>query len=215
MTIRGQDIISVLKQQIEQYSMATTMVDVGSVIEVGDGIARIHGLATARYNELLEKEKDRKKAPSKSREDKQDKGGKGIQTGLLKGLSILQKGVSPLTKKVEPLVKTSKKTPAPDVVPTALSYLNSLKVQEVERFENPKKKSCLDLVVRAPTALGLINYWVKVISKKKLNEGDLSLAYNEGLDRKMPVLVLTNADLTKTAQNYLNTTGSFLKVKKF
>ena len=54
MTIRGQDIVSVIKQQIEQFGAAVTMVDVGTVIEVGDGIARIHGLAAAKYNELLE-----------------------------------------------------------------------------------------------------------------------------------------------------------------
>ena len=54
MTPRGQDIVSVIKQQIEQFGMAATMVDVGTVIEVGDGIARIHGLAAAKYNELLQ-----------------------------------------------------------------------------------------------------------------------------------------------------------------
>ncbi len=54
MTTRGEDIVSVIKQQIEQFGMAATMVDVGTVIEVGDGIARIHGLAAAKYNELLQ-----------------------------------------------------------------------------------------------------------------------------------------------------------------
>jgi len=54
MTTRGQDIVSVIKQQIEQFGMAVTMVDVGTVIEVGDGIARIQGLAAAKYNELLQ-----------------------------------------------------------------------------------------------------------------------------------------------------------------
>ncbi len=54
MTIRGQDIVSVIKQQIEQFGMTVAMVDVGTVIEIGDGIARIHGLAAARYNELLQ-----------------------------------------------------------------------------------------------------------------------------------------------------------------
>jgi len=53
-TIRGQDIISVIKQQIEQFGAPVTMVDVGTVIEIGDGIARIHGLAAAKYNELLQ-----------------------------------------------------------------------------------------------------------------------------------------------------------------
>ncbi len=54
MTTKGQDIAAVLKQQIERFGMAVTMVDVGTVIEVGDGIARIHGLAAAKYNELLQ-----------------------------------------------------------------------------------------------------------------------------------------------------------------
>jgi F-type H+-transporting ATPase subunit alpha len=54
MSTRGQDITSVIRQQIEQFGTAVTMVDVGTVIEVGDGIARIHGLAGARYNELVE-----------------------------------------------------------------------------------------------------------------------------------------------------------------
>jgi len=51
---REQDIVSVLKQQIEQFGAAVSMVDVGTVIEIGDGIARIHGLSAARYNELLQ-----------------------------------------------------------------------------------------------------------------------------------------------------------------
>src|SRR4030067_236961 len=54
MTTRGQDIVSVIKQQIEQFGLAATMVDIGTVIEVGDGIARIHGLTAAKYNELLQ-----------------------------------------------------------------------------------------------------------------------------------------------------------------
>ena len=54
MTTRGEDIVSIIKQQIEQFGTAVTMVDVGTVIEVGDGIARIHGLASAKYNELLQ-----------------------------------------------------------------------------------------------------------------------------------------------------------------
>ncbi|HUT96925.1 MAG TPA: F0F1 ATP synthase subunit alpha [Dehalococcoidales bacterium] len=54
MAIRGQDIVSVIKKQIEQFGAPVKMVDVGNVIEIGDGIARIYGLAAARYNELLQ-----------------------------------------------------------------------------------------------------------------------------------------------------------------
>ena len=54
MTIRGQDIASVIKRQIEEFGGRASMVDVGTVIEVGDGIAQIHGLAGVKANELLE-----------------------------------------------------------------------------------------------------------------------------------------------------------------
>lgn len=54
MTTEGRDIVSIIKEQIKQFGAAVTMVDVGTVIEVGDGIARIHGLRGAKYNELLE-----------------------------------------------------------------------------------------------------------------------------------------------------------------
>jgi len=54
MTTRGEDIVSVIRKQIEQFGLATTMVDVGTVIDIGDSIARIHGLASAKYNELLQ-----------------------------------------------------------------------------------------------------------------------------------------------------------------
>ncbi|MCI0437835.1 MAG: F0F1 ATP synthase subunit alpha [Chloroflexi bacterium] len=54
MGVRGQDIASVIRRQIEEFGRELTMVDVGTVVEVGDGVARIHGLAGVAANELLE-----------------------------------------------------------------------------------------------------------------------------------------------------------------
>ncbi len=54
MATREKDIVSVIKQQIQEFGARVTMVDVGKVLEVGDGIARVYGLAEAKYNELLE-----------------------------------------------------------------------------------------------------------------------------------------------------------------
>ena len=54
MTTRGQDIASVLKRQIEEFGGETTLMEVGTVVGVGDGIARIHGLSKVGYGELLE-----------------------------------------------------------------------------------------------------------------------------------------------------------------
>ena len=54
MAVRGQDIASVIKRQIEEFGGQLTMVDVGVVVEVGDGIARIHGLSGVAFSELVE-----------------------------------------------------------------------------------------------------------------------------------------------------------------
>ncbi|MBE3552410.1 MAG: F0F1 ATP synthase subunit alpha [Kyrpidia tusciae] len=54
MSIRPEEISALIKQQIENYDAELEVYDVGTVIYVGDGIARIHGLANAMAGELLE-----------------------------------------------------------------------------------------------------------------------------------------------------------------
>jgi F-type H+-transporting ATPase subunit alpha len=54
MASRDRDIVSVIKEQIEHFGAAVAVANIGTVIEVGDGIARIHGLGNAAYNELLQ-----------------------------------------------------------------------------------------------------------------------------------------------------------------
>jgi len=54
MAVRPEEIASIIRQQIEQFGGVITAVDVGTVVEAGDGIARVHGLRGAMYNELLE-----------------------------------------------------------------------------------------------------------------------------------------------------------------
>ena len=54
MNLRPEEISSVIKEQIEKYSTKLEVSDVGTVIQVADGIARIHGLENAMQGELLE-----------------------------------------------------------------------------------------------------------------------------------------------------------------
>jgi len=54
MAINVAEITSVLKKEIENFEKQLEVTDVGTVIEVGDGIARIYGLRSARAGELLE-----------------------------------------------------------------------------------------------------------------------------------------------------------------
>ncbi len=54
MNLRPEEISSVIKEQIQQYSTKLETSDIGTVIQVADGIARIHGLNKAMQGELLE-----------------------------------------------------------------------------------------------------------------------------------------------------------------
>jgi F-type H+-transporting ATPase subunit alpha len=52
--IRADEITSILRQEIENYEKAIDVSEIGSVISVGDGIARIHGLEKVMAGELIE-----------------------------------------------------------------------------------------------------------------------------------------------------------------
>ena len=54
MNLRPEEISSVIKEQIKGYTSKLDVSDVGTVIQVGDGIARVHGLQKAMSGELLE-----------------------------------------------------------------------------------------------------------------------------------------------------------------
>src|SRR5436190_366149 len=54
MKLRPEEITSILKQRIEEYSVETDLAEVGTVLQVGDGIARVYGLENAVAMEMLE-----------------------------------------------------------------------------------------------------------------------------------------------------------------
>ena len=54
MNLRPEEISSVIKDQIKRYASDLEVSDVGTVIQVADGIARVHGLENAMQGELLE-----------------------------------------------------------------------------------------------------------------------------------------------------------------
>jgi F-type H+/Na+-transporting ATPase subunit alpha len=54
MAVRAEEIASILREQIQGFGTSVVVTDVGTVIEAGDGVARIHGLSGAMYSELLE-----------------------------------------------------------------------------------------------------------------------------------------------------------------
>lgn len=54
MNLRPEEISSIIKEQIKRYETKLDTIDIGTVIQVGDGIARIHGLESCMAGELLD-----------------------------------------------------------------------------------------------------------------------------------------------------------------
>jgi F-type H+/Na+-transporting ATPase subunit alpha len=53
-TIKPSEVSKILKQQLKGISTAVELEEVGTVLQIGDGIARIHGLTKVRSNEMIE-----------------------------------------------------------------------------------------------------------------------------------------------------------------
>ena len=54
MNLRPEEITSILRQRIEEFDVETNLAEVGTVLQIGDGIARVHGLENCLALELLE-----------------------------------------------------------------------------------------------------------------------------------------------------------------
>jgi hypothetical protein len=66
-----------------------------------------------------------------------------------------------------------------------------------------KKKTDFDLILEVPSPVGKLTYYCKARSKKKLTDADISAAYVQGQIKKLPVILLTDGELTKQAHAIL------------
>ena len=56
MKLRPEEITAILKERIKDFEVETDLAEVGTVLQVGDGIARVYGLESAASMEMLELE---------------------------------------------------------------------------------------------------------------------------------------------------------------
>src|SRR5574342_468545 len=66
-----------------------------------------------------------------------------------------------------------------------------------------KKKTDFDLIVELPSPVGTLSYYCKARSKKKITDADISAAYVQGQIKKLPVIFITDGELTKQAHTVL------------
>lgn len=77
-----------------------------------------------------------------------------------------------------------------------------------------RKNSDFDLIIKIPSEVGKIKYYCKVKNKKKTNDKDLSSLFVDGQMKKLPILYITNGELTKKAQEKLETDFTTISVFK-
>lgn len=91
----------------------------------------------------------------------------------------------------------------------ALAWLSDKKLEIVEKFDD---KSDNIAIISTYSNLGELSFIVIAKDKAKISEADISLAYQQGLARKMPVLLLVSGEITKKAKAYMEGLGKYIVV---
>jgi hypothetical protein len=125
-------------------------------------------------------------------------------------------------------VKLEKKRPLPAIVeekmvvfPQDDSFFERVKAFfdasgiSITDFSLVKKGSEFDFVINLPTNIGSICYYCKAKSKAKINDIDISTAFVKGTMKKLPIVYLTDGELTKGAKELLNKEFRNMFVRKF
>ncbi len=99
-----------------------------------------------------------------------------------------------------------------DFVELASTYLKGSHAEILETNITKKGKEA-DLIVNIPSSIGTVRFFAKVKSKKKINDADISLAYTDGAQRKLPVLFITDGKLASAAKELLDKLEGYMKVK--
>jgi len=121
----------------------------------------------------------------------------------------VQKKIQPIQEKTKPTgppIKQDKKkkpikTDHNEFLNTISNYFNRNKINTLSK--EIIRKTEIDFIVQVPSAVGTLEYYCKAKNKKKINDADLASAFAQGQLRKLPVLIITNGELTKRAKEML------------
>ena len=90
--IKPDEISAILRQQLSNFNVAADLEEVGTVLQVGDGIARVYGLGNVRYGELVEFETGVRAIALNLEEDNVGVVLMGETTGIQEGSKVKRTG---------------------------------------------------------------------------------------------------------------------------
>jgi hypothetical protein len=126
----------------------------------------------------------------------------------------LPKPVEEHRKFVEKVKKPKKQKSTVDFYQIVKNYFTDSRVKVIE--ENIVRKNMeFNFVVSVPSSVGPLRFFVIAKNKKAINDSELSMAYSQSQLRKLPVLFLSNGDMSKKASAYLEANiKGYLSFKK-
>jgi len=69
-------------------------------------------------------------------------------------------------------------------------------------------------IIKANSSVGPLKFYVNIMNKKRLTKSDIAEKYAESVEKKMPVIIITNAKIANTSKKYLQELGGFVRVKR-
>ena len=116
-------------------------------------------------------------------------------------------------KPVETKAVKKEKISHDEFIEQSMGYFNKNKI--IVLGKEPVRKGEIDFIVQIPSAVGNLEYYCKARKKKTINDSDLASAFVRGQLRKLPVLFLTDGELTKRAKEMLQKDFKGMSVMKF
>lgn len=89
-------------------------------------------------------------------------------------------------------------------------YIEKNKIN-IASEETIRKNKEINFSVKIPSPIGELNYLVKAKSKKTISEADISLAYSESQQRKLPVILFINGKVNKKAEKLIKEHSLIIK----
>jgi len=174
---------------------------IGSILE-GASLAMVSGEQKKSERELHETKVAVQESEGKPKSDEIEKLRRELEE--LKQQIAKKPFEKPVDKKISdfPSASLDDEIKKDSFLASVVTFCKRNKIEIVE-WKIVKRNSEIDMTIKLPSAVGTVEYYCKAKNKKKINDGDLSMAFIQGQNMKLPTLLISPGQLTKKAENIL------------
>lgn len=119
--------------------------------------------------------------------------------------------INKIVEKVKPKLNKTNYDDNKSLYHSAINFLENSNEIISKNMIDENSGTC---VIRVKSSVGPIKFYVNIINKKRLTKSDIAEKYAESIEKKMPVIIITNATIANTSKKYLKELGGFVRVKK-